>query len=79
MQAWQANLKGVATYRPNAILGSVLQVTPEHAAISPVTSPHTTTDPSRQVHDRRPLGELPVVAENHLLDAGWHQNGESQQ
>ena len=28
LQAWQARLKGLATYRPNAILGSVLQVTP---------------------------------------------------
>jgi ribonucleoside-diphosphate reductase alpha chain len=24
LQAWQARLKGLATYRPNAILGSVL-------------------------------------------------------
>ena len=29
MQAWRAGLKGLATYRPNAVLGSVLSVTPE--------------------------------------------------
>jgi ribonucleoside-diphosphate reductase alpha chain len=28
-QAWRAKLKGLATYRPNSVLGSVLSVTPE--------------------------------------------------
>ncbi|MEO8153260.1 MAG: adenosylcobalamin-dependent ribonucleoside-diphosphate reductase [Rhizobacter sp.] len=28
MQAWQSKLKGLATYRPNAVLGSVLSTTP---------------------------------------------------
>jgi ribonucleoside-diphosphate reductase alpha chain len=28
MQAWQDGLKGLATYRPNSVLGSVLSVTP---------------------------------------------------
>jgi len=28
LQAWQARLKGLATYRPNAILGAVLEATP---------------------------------------------------
>lgn len=32
LQAWQAGLKGLATYRPNAVLGSVLSVAPEVAA-----------------------------------------------
>jgi ribonucleoside-diphosphate reductase alpha chain len=32
LQAWQSGLKGLATYRPNAILGSVLSVTPAAAA-----------------------------------------------
>jgi len=30
--AWKAGLKGLATYRPNAVLGSVLSVEPEKAA-----------------------------------------------
>jgi ribonucleoside-diphosphate reductase alpha chain len=29
VQAWEAKLKGLATYRPNSVLGSVLSVTPE--------------------------------------------------
>ena len=29
IQAWQSQLKGLATYRPNSVLGSVLSVTPE--------------------------------------------------
>lgn len=29
VQAWQSKLKGLATYRPNSVLGSVLSVTPE--------------------------------------------------
>ena len=32
MAAWQSELKGLATYRPNAILGSVLSVTPSAGA-----------------------------------------------
>ncbi len=31
LQAWRAGLKGLATYRPNAVLGSVLSVTPDPA------------------------------------------------
>ena len=31
MDAWQSGLKGLATYRPNSILGSVLSVTPNAA------------------------------------------------
>ncbi len=35
MEAWQSGLKGLATYRPNSILGSVLSVTPN---VTPVTT-----------------------------------------
>ncbi|ODV09981.1 MAG: ribonucleoside-diphosphate reductase, adenosylcobalamin-dependent [Rubrivivax sp. SCN 70-15] len=31
LEAWRAGLKGLATYRPNAVLGSVLSVAPEPA------------------------------------------------
>lgn len=34
LDAWKAGLKGLATYRPNSILGSVLSVTPAPAAES---------------------------------------------
>lgn len=32
LEAWKAGLKGLATYRPNSVLGSVLSVTPEPSA-----------------------------------------------
>ncbi len=32
LQAWNAGLKGLATYRPNSVLGSVLSVTPAEPA-----------------------------------------------
>ena len=32
MAAWKAGLKGITTYRPNSVLGSVLSVEPEKAA-----------------------------------------------
>jgi ribonucleoside-diphosphate reductase alpha chain len=32
MAAWKAGLKGITTYRPNAVLGSVLSLAPEKAA-----------------------------------------------
>jgi ribonucleoside-diphosphate reductase alpha chain len=33
LQAWQSGLKGLATYRPNSVLGSVLSVTPTAAPL----------------------------------------------
>jgi len=35
LEAWKAGLKGVTTYRPNSVLGSVLSVTPSAAAREP--------------------------------------------
>lgn len=40
MEAWQSGLKGLATYRPNSVLGSVLSVTPVSGA---TTTPETAT------------------------------------
>jgi ribonucleoside-diphosphate reductase alpha chain len=61
-QAWRAGLKGLATYRPNAIVGSVLQAT-EPAAPAPATAPASTAaDPMREVIASRPKGSLPAVA-----------------
>ena len=76
MQAWTANLKGLATYRPNAILGSVLQVTPSapeaQTAQRAYTDASSEVDPLRCVVDRRPHGELPAVAEKINY---WTQDG----
>ena len=69
-QAWQAGLKGLATYRPNSILGAVLETTPpkkdEPAPQPPAGAPAMPSavyDPMRSVIDKRPTGGLPAVAE----------------
>ncbi|MCZ2088377.1 MAG: ribonucleoside reductase [Burkholderiales bacterium] len=66
-QAWQAGLKGLATYRPNSILGAVLETTPakkeEPVAQAPAPLPVTPYDPMRTVIEKRPAGGLPAVAE----------------
>ncbi|MDP3761488.1 MAG: adenosylcobalamin-dependent ribonucleoside-diphosphate reductase [Ramlibacter sp.] len=68
-QGWKAGLKGLATYRPNSIVGAVLQVdTPAPAAVVPPV----TEDPMRMVIAKRPKGELPAVAEKIEY---WTQQG----
>ena len=59
VKAWRANLKGLATYRPNNILGSVLSTSSQAA---PSEQP-ATIDPMRTVIEKRPKGSLPAVAE----------------
>ncbi len=74
LQAWQARLKGLATYRPNAILGSVLQITPAPAAevqIAPDLIANR-ADPMRAVIEKRPKGALAAVAEKVEY---WTQEG----
>jgi ribonucleoside-diphosphate reductase alpha chain len=62
LRAWQAGLKGLATYRPNDILGSVLSTQPKDAPLAPqpVAAP---VDAMYQVIAKRPKGALPAVAE----------------
>ena len=43
--AWKANLKGLATYRPNAVLGSVLSTTP--AVAEPLPNAATSETPEK--------------------------------
>jgi ribonucleoside-diphosphate reductase alpha chain len=61
-QAWDAGLKGVATYRPNGILGSVLQTGPKQVNVSSKVT-DVQADPMRTVIESRPNGALPAVAE----------------
>ncbi len=61
-QAWRARLKGLATYRPNTILGSVFQTHPSPAA-TPAAAAAATLDPMRTVIESRPKGALAAVAE----------------
>ncbi len=71
-QAWAARLKGLATYRPNAILGSVLHVdAPKAEAPKPAVAP-VVVDPMRTEIERRPKGALSAVAEK--IDY-WTQEG----
>ena len=73
LQAWQAHLKGLATYRPNSILGSVLEAGP--AASAPAPAPGTApvaADPMRSVIESRPKGALSAVAEKVEY---WTQEG----
>jgi ribonucleoside-diphosphate reductase alpha chain len=57
--AWKAGLKGLATYRPNAVTGSVLQVEAP-ARPADAGAPHD-EDPLRKQFQSRPLGELQAV------------------
>ncbi|MCE3261263.1 MAG: ribonucleotide reductase [Pseudoduganella sp.] len=59
-EAWQAGLKGLATFRPNSVTGSVLSMAPEPAAAAAVVAPRD-EDPLRKRFDGRPLGELESV------------------
>ncbi|MDD2713747.1 MAG: ribonucleoside reductase, partial [Simplicispira sp.] len=71
LQAWRARLKGLATYRPNSILGSVLEVHAPEAA--PTTAaPAPLLDPMRTVIESRPKGALSAVAEKVEY---WTQEG----
>ena len=68
LQAWNARLKGLATYRPNAILGSVMEV-----AAKPETKlAQQLVDPMRTVIESRPKGALSAIAEKIEY---WTQEG----
>lgn len=72
LQAWQAHLKGLATYRPNSILGSVLDASPGAAATAPLAASTSSIDPLRSVIESRPKGALSAVAEKVEY---WTQEG----
>ncbi|TWO72720.1 adenosylcobalamin-dependent ribonucleoside-diphosphate reductase [Caenimonas sedimenti] len=69
LAAWRAGLKGLATYRPNAIVGAVLEVRPApgEAADAPPAP-----DAMRAIVESRPKGQLPAVAEKVEF---WTQQG----
>ena len=73
-QAWRARLKGLATYRPNAILGSVLEShTPQQSpAADDASDALPMIDPMRTVIESRPKGVLSAVAEKVEY---WTQEG----
>jgi ribonucleoside-diphosphate reductase alpha chain len=75
-QAWHARLKGLTTYRPNAILGSALHVetavAPVDKALSAIKNIAAAVGPMRTVIESRPKGSLSAVAEK--VDY-WTQEG----
>ncbi|NKE65786.1 adenosylcobalamin-dependent ribonucleoside-diphosphate reductase [Ramlibacter sp. RBP-2] len=68
-EAWRAGLKGLATYRPNAIIGAVLQTDAPHQPAAAAVAP---PDPMYEVIASRPKGTLPAVAEKIEY---WTQQG----
>jgi ribonucleoside-diphosphate reductase alpha chain len=61
-QAWKAGLKGIATYRPNSVLGSVLSVTSTPA--TPEPNDLDTSDTDRRIR-------LDAAPEPALLSLRW--------
>ncbi len=69
LQAWKAGLKGLATYRPNTVLGAVLQTAPAAstsaaapvAAAAPAVASPSDIDPLTRRIEGRPAGDLQAV------------------
>ncbi|GAB4209023.1 MAG: adenosylcobalamin-dependent ribonucleoside-diphosphate reductase [Tibeticola sp.] len=68
-RAWRSQLKGLATYRPNDILGAVLST---NEAAAPKEATPAPVDPMRTVIESRPKGALSAVAEKIEY---WTQEG----
>ncbi|MEO7726725.1 MAG: adenosylcobalamin-dependent ribonucleoside-diphosphate reductase [Burkholderiales bacterium] len=62
LEAWKSGLKGIATYRPNTVLGSVLSVAPATAAVEP--NDLDTSDTNRRIR-------LEAAPEAALLSLRW--------
>ncbi len=56
-EAWKAGLKGIATYRPNKVLGAVLEVAAPTTPAGPAAGPQDfdTADPDRRIRLDREL------------------------
>jgi len=61
MNGWLAGLKGLSTYRPNQVLGSVLSVKPATEQASTQAEALQDEDPLRKQYDSRPVGDLQSV------------------
>lgn len=71
MQAWKRRLKGLATFRPNSILGSVLETGTEKKEAK-ATEATPSADPMRTVIEKRHSGALPAVTDKVEY---WGQEG----
>jgi ribonucleoside-diphosphate reductase alpha chain len=62
LEGWKAGLKGLATYRPNSVLGSVLSVGPTVTSPAVSPDPHVANDdPLHKQFNARVDGELESV------------------
>jgi ribonucleoside-diphosphate reductase alpha chain len=69
MEAWKAGLKGLATYRPNKVLGSVLSVGKTAEAVAPAPQVTLSASDKRLVLEKAPvpvLGSLRWPGRPHL-------------
>jgi ribonucleoside-diphosphate reductase alpha chain len=79
VNSWRSGLKGMATYRPNDILGAVLEVTPSADAAGAASKAEAApaalvpVDPMRAVIESRPRGALQAVADKVEY---WTQEGQ---
>ena len=78
LNAWRAGLKGLATYRPNSVLGAVLSTAPAEPAPTHVADPQAPSarvddDPLAKRLDGRPLGDLGAITSRvkYLGPEGW--------
>lgn len=70
---WKAGLKGLATYRPNSVLGSVLSVAAPAPAAAPVAAPAPVADVDPLTkHVSRPAGRIQSETEKVEM---WTQQG----
>ena len=60
MQAWKAGLKGLATYRPNSVLGSVLSVEPAKTEAAPAADAKAPQDFVSDANRRLSIKNLPA-------------------
>ncbi len=60
MSAWKSGLKGLATYRPNSVLGSVLSVTPTEPAKSEAVDAKSPQDFVSDANRRLSIKNLPA-------------------
>ena len=67
-EAWKAGLKGLATYRPNNVLGSVLSVTPE---IKPAKTEATEEQPQDFIFDQDRRIVLEATPKPALASLRW--------
>ncbi|KWT96804.1 MULTISPECIES: adenosylcobalamin-dependent ribonucleoside-diphosphate reductase [unclassified Variovorax] len=72
LHAWTARLKGLATYRPNSILGSVLETAPAAKQDQTSRCDQAAADPMRTMIASRPTGALNASAEKIEY---WTQQG----